>query len=733
MVTGARVTAVARAAADAADALLSRAQQCLEEEAKLRGLLERAREARRVNADPAASVRRSSSFRGDDAVVTRSRETSFGASPREATSPSGRSGVVPAWSPGGRFLGSAAAARQSDATAKAQARRAAAAQPEGCAHAEARAAEPGLPHRAPGGETRRMSTEADALEAHLKRVEANHRRAAGALDTLAWLLEHAEAFRVEAARREAERRRRRERRFAPSGASVKASARARTSVSAGKDDAVSEASAYSRGALGLPMRGGGDADVSRGSRPASSRPASSRPASRSSAIERWQARARTPRRRARGLPRARRRGGALAGEVRRAPEGRDRVARGGDASRRAAGRNPRGRAGGTLESVVPADRPTPATRLASAQAPRPIDGARRGETRANARAKKRKKKNGHRRDGRRRRRRRDGRRSRTATCSESEPNVASGAASDRSPTDHVGTDGSGHEQQQSRTRRFRDGNRRERVAAVPTTRPEDPPTATPPVNRVLDLEAPRDALPEGEDEGTDGGLPRPETSLEAIEAELAELRRLEFEATGAIPREFETPAAPPSPSPAASLDSARSAATRSTGDVREPSRDLSVVSGETKKKPKPSRWSICGPSPARSRASRGVPPPRAPKTKWKRNSLDRDAVAALKKETIKAREEKARAEPMNLTRQNAFAPDRDAKAPARAGSSSGRWTASRRRRRRPRRRRSGALCSRARISRSNARPGFRPRRTKPRRRRNGRNENKNEPPRDRDD
>ena len=51
-------------------------------------------------------------------------------------------------------------------------------------------------------ETRRMSTEADALNSrslHLKRVQANHRRAAGALDTLAWLLEHAEAFRVEAA------------------------------------------------------------------------------------------------------------------------------------------------------------------------------------------------------------------------------------------------------------------------------------------------------------------------------------------------------------------------------------------------------------------------------------------------------------------------------------------------------------------------------------------------------
>ena len=42
-------------------------------------------------------------------------------------------------------------------------------------------------------------------------------------------------------------------------------------------------------------------------------------------------------------------------------------------------------------------------------------------------------------------------------------------------------------------------------------------------------------------------------------------------------------------------------------------------------------------------------------------------MAALNKETIKAREEKARAEPMHLTRQNAFAPDRDAKAPARGG------------------------------------------------------------------
>ena len=665
MVTGARVTAVARAAADAADALLSRAQQCLEEEAKLRGLLERAREARRVNADPAASVRRSSSFRGDDAVVTRSRETSFGASPREATSPSGRSGVVPAWSPGGRFLGSAAAARQSDATAKAQARRATQRRSLKDARTQKRVQRNLDYHIARlEEETRRMSTEADALEAHLKRVEANHRRAAGALDTLAWLLEHAEAFRVEAARREAERRRRRERRFAPSGASVKASARAQTSVSAGKDDAVSEASAYSRGTLGLPMRGGGDADVSRGSRPASSRPASSRPASRSSAIERWQARAHAE---------ASSAGGSLApgaGEE----HWREKYARRRDeiVSREAETR--RGAPpGGTLEAA-PAE-PSSRSSQPTDRRPRRVSPLRRHHDRLMERA--------------------EGRRARTPERkSEKKTDTAgtdvagaAGATDDEAeqrrvpslnrmslpaplpiapppitsePTVPV-TNSSSHELGGSATETA------ERVAAVPTTRPEDPPTATPPVNRVLDLEAPRDALPEGEDEGTDGGLPRPETSLEAIEAELAELRRLEFEATGAIPREFETPAAPPSPSPAASLDSARSAATRSTGDVREPSRDLSVVSGETKKKPKPLPVVDLRPKPRAKPREPWGPPPAPPKTKWKRNSLDRDAVAALKKETIKAREEKARAEPMNLTRQNAFAPDRDAKAPARGG------------------------------------------------------------------
>ena len=315
LVTGARVTAVARAAADAADALLSRSQQCLEEEAKLRGLLERAREARRVNADPAKPAR-SRSFLREEELGARS--------PLSPTSSSASARVTPAWSPGGRFLGSPAAARQSDATLKAQARRATQRRSLKDARTQKRVQRNLDYHIARlEEETRRMSTEADALEAHLKRVEANHRRAAGALDTLAWLLEHAEAFRKEAARREAERRRRRERRFAPSGASVRRPAR--VSVSAGSD-AFSETSLSSRGALGLPMRaaaasGGGGSD-------ADSRPSSSRPASRASAIERWQARARAESSlSARDSTRARlRRGGALAGQV-RSPEGRNRVAR----------------------------------------------------------------------------------------------------------------------------------------------------------------------------------------------------------------------------------------------------------------------------------------------------------------------------------------------------------------------------------------------------------------------
>lgn len=653
MVTGARVTAVARAAADAADALLSRAQQCLEEEAKLRGLLERAREARRVNANPAAPVR-SPSVRGDDVcLVSRSRETSFGASP--SASPSERrSGVVPAWSPGGRFLGSAAAARQSDATAKAQARRATQRRSLKDARTQKRVQRNLDYHIARlEGETRRMSTEADALEAHLKRVEANHRRAAGALDTLAWLLEHAEAFRQEAARREAERRRRRERRFAPSGASVKASARARTSVSAfPKDDAVSEASASSRGALGLPMRGGGDADVSRGSRPAS----------RSSAIERWQARAHAEASSAAPAPGP--------GEE----HWREKYARRRDeiVSREAETR--RGAPPGAAEAA-PAE-PTDGTD----RRPRRVSPLRRHHDRLMERADSgRRARTPERKSDKKSERGTGAAGAAGATDDEAEQTVPSSlpeslqsAPAPVSSEPTVPVTNAGHE---LAVRSASETAESERVAAIPMMRLEDLPTATPPVNRVLDLEAPRDALPEGEDEGGDGErlggdgeLPRPETSLEAIEAELAELRRLEFEATGAVPREFETPAAPPSPSPAASLDSARSAATRSTAELREPSRDVSV-SGETKKKPKPLPVVDLRPKPRAKPREPWGPPPAPPKTKWKRNSLDRDAVAALKKETIKAREEeeKARAESMNVTRQDAFAPDRDANAPARGG------------------------------------------------------------------
>ena len=88
-------------AADAADALLSRAQRSLEEEAKLRGLLER---QLGVNADLAASVRRSSSFRGDDAVVTFTQRRSARRG-RRRLPPAGRGRRVP-----GRFRGPAARA-----------------------------------------------------------------------------------------------------------------------------------------------------------------------------------------------------------------------------------------------------------------------------------------------------------------------------------------------------------------------------------------------------------------------------------------------------------------------------------------------------------------------------------------------------------------------------------------------------------------------------------------------
>ena len=616
MVTGARVTAVARAAADAADALLSRAQQCLEEEAKLRGLLERAREARRVNADPAAPVR-SPSFRGDDVVVSRSRETSFGASP--SASPSGRSG--PAWSPGGRFLGSAAAARQSDATAKAQARRATQRRSLKDARTQKRVQRNLDYHIARlEGETRRMSTEADALEAHLKRVEANHRRAAGALDTLAWLLEHAEAFRVEAARREAERRRRRERRFAPSGASVKASARARTSVSAGKDDAVSEASAYSRGALGLPMRGGGgDAD-------ASSRPASSRPASRSSAIERWQARAHAER----SNPRAP--GG---GEE----HWREKYAR-------------------QRDEIVSRESARSATRVATddaddeprtdAERERDDDDVSSSREPVSVTRDSHTSRGSDRTDGRPRRvsplRRHHDRLMERRGTETSAPR-----GDDRAEGSSEGSQFFGSRTEargvpvpvpatvplsvplsvpvtgQERDCRTRDP---EHVESIPMMRLEDlpmavpVPTATPPVNRVLDLNAPRTEHAERAelgrdppgDEGGDVGPPppRPESSLEAIEAELAELRRLEFEATGAVPPAFGFEPEAPGPSPGRAPD-------------------------ETRRKPKPLPTVDLRPKPRAKPREPWGPPPAPPKTKWKRNSLDREAVAALRKET-RARE-----------------------------------------------------------------------------------------------
>ena len=616
MVTGARVTAVARAAADAADALLSRAQQCLEEEAKLRGLLERAREARRVNADPAKPARSPSFFR-DPAERARSARSPDA----PLASPSGSSASEtsgPVWSPGGRFLGSAAAARQSDATAKAQARRATQRRSLKDARTQKRVQRNLDYHIARlEEETRRMSTEADALEAHLKRVEANHRRAAGVLDTLAWLLEHAEAFRKEAARREAERRRRRERRFAPSGASVRLPAR--VSVSAGSD-ALSEASASSRGALGLPMRGGGgDAD-------ASSRPASSRPASRSSALERWQARAHAER----SNPRAP--GGGEEHWREKYARQRDEIV-----SRESARSATRVAADDADdEPRTDAERERDDDDVSSSR--EPVSVTRDSHTSRGS----------DRTDGRPRRvsplRRHHDRLMERRGTETSAPR-----GDDRAEGSSEGSQFFGSRTEargvpvpvpatvplsvplsvpvtgQERDCRTRDP---EHVESIPMMRLEDlpmavpVPTATPPVNRVLDLNAPRTEHAEraelGRDPpGNEGGdvgppPPRPESSLEAIEAELAELRRLEFEATGAVPPAFGFEPEAPGPSPGRAPD-------------------------ETRRKPKPLPTVDLRPKPRAKPREPWGPPPAPPKTKWKRNSLDREAVAALRKET-RARE-----------------------------------------------------------------------------------------------
>ena len=122
-----------------------------------------------------------------------------------------------------RFLGSAAAARQSDATAKAQARRATQRRSLKDARTQKRVQRNLDYHIARlEGETRRMSTEG-ARRGHLKRVEANHRRAAARWTRAGfWSTRRRQGG---GGSEEAERRRRRERRFAPSGASVKASAR----------------------------------------------------------------------------------------------------------------------------------------------------------------------------------------------------------------------------------------------------------------------------------------------------------------------------------------------------------------------------------------------------------------------------------------------------------------------------------------------------------------------------
>ena len=539
-----------------------------------------------------------------------------------------------------------------------------------------------------------MSTEADALRrtwGASKRTTARWRA-----DLLAWLLGTRRRLGWRRSR-EAECRRRRERRFAPSGASVKASARAQTASPPGKTTRFPRRPRIRAGRWACPCAAAAT-PTSRAAR-APRRRAPRRRAPRRARARSSVAGARARRGVERGAPRARRRGGhwresTRAGGTRSCPRGGTR--RG---ARRAEPSRPRRR---TLESVVPADRPTPATRLASAQ----------HHDRLMERA--------------------EGRRARTPERkSEKKTDTAgtdvagaAGATDDEAeqrrvpslnrmslpaplpiapppitsePTVPV-TNSSSHELGGSATETA------ERVAAVPRRARRIRRPRLPPVNRVLDLEAPRDALPEGKTKAPTAGCRDRRRRWRRSRRNSPScggwsLRRRARSRASSRRRRRRRLRRP-----------RRRSTARSAADAVDRGRSRTFGTSPSfrvrrRRNPNPSRWSICGPSLARSRAEPWSPPPPPPKTKWKRNSLDRDAVAALKKETIKAREEKARAEPMNLTRQNAFAPDRDAKAPARGGKAPGAGRASRRRRRRPRRRRSGALCSRARISRSNARPG----------------------------
>ena len=619
MVTGAEVTARRgrRRRTDGADAPPSRAQQCLVQEVrrKLRGLLQRAHVgSARERADPAASVRRSSADAGEPSSRVHANGSSSSA---ERGDRSRTAGAAPSRRPPRAAADSAAAARQfrgqrDPAQAPRVHRRGAA---SWMRRREARAAESWTRFiaRLEGGACTRGRMSAPRRN----RLEAHDSAAASTTATTPARLPR---WRGSGARggarggREAERRRRRDPR-APSGASVKAP-RGRERRRPGADDAVSdEADQLIRLGAGIAHARRRRRRPSRGSRPASSRPGPSRFASRFSATERrWRARAAEAS--SADCPRPAP-GRSPGGSATRPSEGRDRVARGTRPARPPPYGTSRGRAGAFVESVVPADRPTPADlRRPRRHYTTVVHSELRHER--DARNARRCEKNGHRARRIRSRRRRDGRAEQRRVPSLNRMSLR-GADSIVPSTDDVGTDVSGHEPAVAAVRwRFRVGNRHVRQFEF-RGRPDDAPGGSERGDAAREprcsSSARRDALPEGEDEGTDGGLPRVDVAgrsrRNSPSAGLSLRRRARSRAprrlTAAFGRARDARGV-------RRRRGRRSASTRrntSRGRSTPPrGRDLPSVSGETKNKAL-LPGSIHGPSARRdSGASAWGPPPR---------------------------------------------------------------------------------------------------------------------------
>ena len=306
----------------------------------------------------------------------------------------------------------------------------------------------------------------------------------------------------------------------------------------------------------------------------------------------------------------RRRGAEHWREKARAGGCRD-VSRGRRRSRRAAGRNPRIRAGGALESRRRADRPTPATRLAlrAGTTTRLMERAEGRRARTLEKAKKKRTPPG--RTSRARRRRRDGRRSRTATCSRVRTECRC-APLPIAPPPIVGTDGSGRTA--AITTRRAATETAGRVAAAPTPRPTGSAADDAAREPRFGRRRRETRVRRGKTKAPTAGCSAPETSAGGDRggtrrvAEASSLRRR------ARSRASSRRAAAPPVSEARGGGSTRRGARRrgrpgTFANLPGTSPSFRV---RRRRNPNPSRWSICGAPPAAKPREPWGPPPRAP-------------------------------------------------------------------------------------------------------------------------